>query len=138
MGGTVGAMRLLSKIYQKMKINMTEKEKIDNEIVELQKFERVIGASSKASKIRAREIKMNLESFLNVHVHHYANASKFFEDDESARIDLDDAIENLNAYIKSKLKQKDDWHYYEALNKISLGFKEVISNLKKNHSNEDE
>jgi hypothetical protein len=105
-----------------------ESEKIKEDIDALIKF-RDSNSYSVPDKGNAREIKRNIQTFIDIDRFNLNYSSDYFNPNASARIDLDDSEEHLDTYIESRLKKKDDWHFHEGIHKLKMSILEVVQQL---------
>lgn len=103
-------------------------ETTEQEILELKKIKNE-WFNTNCDKSSAHSLLSKVKLFNHTFNVKFKDAERFYHEDSSAEIDISDGIEDLEIYVKSKLKVKDDKYFYRSLNKFRDGLKTLIFNL---------
>lgn len=85
--------------------------------------------NTNCDKSSARSLLSKVKLFNHTFNVKFKTAERFYHEDSFAEIDITDGIEDLEIYLKSKLKVKDDKYFYRSLNKFRDGLETLIFNL---------
>jgi hypothetical protein len=105
-----------------------EKEEIEKEINKLKNFQRKFNLSY-ADKKDARKLISEITKFNHLFTSEYIHAQPFYRKNMFAEIDITDGINDLNSYLESKIKEKDDNYCIRGSERINSGIGHIISSL---------
>ena len=104
------------------------KQEIEKEITKLKTFKSKFNLKH-ADKSDARKLLSEINTFNRLFKSEYTYAQPFYSKSTYAKTDIDDGIEDLERYIESKLKEKDDKYCVRGFEKIYSSLNSIISSL---------
>ncbi|MBE7630494.1 hypothetical protein [Tenacibaculum piscium] len=84
-----------------------------------------------ADKSDARKLLREINDFNHLFTSEYIHAQPFYENNTFSKTDVNDGINDLEYYIKSKLKQKDDKYCIRGSDRINSGIGHIITSLER-------
>ena len=105
-----------------------KKENIKAEIEKL-KMIKFKWYQTNLGKSNTNDLLSLISSFNHTFSLNFPNAVTYYDKNSSAEINITDGIKELNSYVRSKLKKKDDHYFYDGIKNITNGIQILIDSL---------
>lgn len=84
---------------------------------------------TRMSKQNARDLKSYIEIFNHTFSVNFPLSVNHYKRNQSNEIDVTDGLKDLERYGESKLKQKDDYYFWDGKKRIKCGIQGIIKYL---------
>lgn len=109
---------------------MEGKQKITEELKTLKELIYKI-KSTKLDKTEARDLKFIITRFNESFSINFPASKSYYIKNRLNEVNISDGLDDLDKYISSNLKQKDNHYFYSGVNKIKNGITDIIEKLGK-------